>query len=203
MKVIAGQLPNHDRYTVGFGSLSSLAKTWPLNQRSVEDVSFIDSGKSYNYGDGAIGILSGAAFAGPVGALIGGLIPKVFKENVVRFVIKFRNGDQAHCVGTVQEYEKVLKFSLQQRSESLKNTDRLPPSLPDRDRLRAGLLAKKTAAEQEKANLREAARAAATSRKITEEQKAEREERKKAVSDGNLPFREHLRLMNEIDSDYR
>ncbi|WP_157497261.1 hypothetical protein [Leifsonia sp. Leaf264] len=219
MKVVAGPFPATDGYSISAGAMALVVKTWALDSSTVERVQFVDSGKSYNYAKGGAGVFVGAAVAGPAGALVGGLLPKAFKDSTVRFVIEFKDGRQAHCVGSPREYERALKYSLRPPHDG--SPEKFVPSVADRDRLRAELdadeAAKRTEKRTERDRLRAEAAAGKASKKIdkaqlradsaaqklTPEQKAERKARMKAVIDQNLPFKEAMRRSAEIDAEYR
>lgn len=112
LKYVAGTLPKVGVYTLAMGTLSRLPSgSWDLNASTVTSVDLVGAGKEYNYAKGGVGMFAGAAFAGPVGAVVGGLLPKAFKDDVVQFVIRFRNGDVAHFSGSPGEYRRALRAS--------------------------------------------------------------------------------------------
>lgn len=112
LKYIAGTLPKIGVYTLVMGTLSRLPSgSWELNANTVTSVDLIGGGKEYNYAKGGVGIVAGGIVAGPLGALVGGLAPKAFKDDVVQFVIRFRNGDVAHFSGSPADYRRALQAS--------------------------------------------------------------------------------------------
>lgn len=112
LKYLAGTLPRIGVYTLVMGTLNRLPSgKWDLNARTVASVELVGAGKEYNYAAGGVGIVAGGIVAGPVGALVGGLVPKAFKDDVVQFVIRFRNGDVAHFAGSPGDYKRALRAS--------------------------------------------------------------------------------------------
>jgi len=112
LKYIAGTLPRIGVYTLVMGTLSRLPSgSWDINASTVSSVDTVGAGKEYNYAAGGVGVFAGAAFAGPIGAVVGGLLPKAFKDDVVQFVIRFRNGDVAHFSGSPADYRRALRAS--------------------------------------------------------------------------------------------
>lgn len=71
-------------------------------------------------------MFAGAALAGPVGLVVGGLAPKAFKDDVVQFVIRFHNGDVAHFAGSKGDYKRAL-------NSSYKGARPTPPAAVHRD----------------------------------------------------------------------
>ncbi|MFJ4225429.1 hypothetical protein [Microbacterium sp. NPDC089695] len=173
LNYIAGTLPRMGVYAIGFGTLSRVPSgSWDLNASTVESVEMVGAGREYNYAKGGVGIFAGAAFAGPVGAVVGGLLPKAFKDDVVQFVIRFRNGDVAHFSGSPGDYRRALQASYKGMvpsasapSQPVERTpaeeealirsqlaaepiERRPKDNPDAERLRAEIAADKQAARR-------------------------------------------------------
>lgn len=112
LKYIAGTLPSFGVYAIVPGLLSRLPTgRWVLNADTVSSVELVGAGKEYNYAQGGMGMFAGAAIAGPIGMLVGGLAPKAFKDEVIQFVIRFSNGDVAHFAGSRGDYRRALKAS--------------------------------------------------------------------------------------------
>lgn len=86
LECIGGTLPKIGVYAIGFCSLPRLASgNWDLNASTVSSVDIVGTGKECNYAAGGAGIVAGGIIAGPVGALVGGLAPKAFKDDTVQF----------------------------------------------------------------------------------------------------------------------
>ncbi|MEJ1089055.1 hypothetical protein WDU99_12100 [Microbacterium sp. Mu-80] len=112
LKYIGGTLPGWGVYSLTTGLLVRVPSgQWELNAETVSSVEVAGAGKEYNYAAGGAGMLAGAAVAGPVGMLVGGLLPKAFKDDVVQFVIRFRDGNVAHFAGSPGDYKRALKSS--------------------------------------------------------------------------------------------
>lgn len=112
LKYIGGTLPKIGVYAIGFGSLTRLPSgSWDLNANTVSSVDIVGTGKEYNYAAEGAGIVAGSIIAGPVGALVGGLVPKAFKDDTVQFRINFRDGNIAHFSGSPREYRSALNAS--------------------------------------------------------------------------------------------
>lgn len=112
LKYIAGTLPSIGVYAIVPGLLQRLPSgRWDLNSSTVSSVDLVGAGKEYNYAKGGMGMFAGAAIAGPVGMLVGGLAPKAFKDDVVQFVIRFHSGDVAHFAGSKGDYKRALNSS--------------------------------------------------------------------------------------------
>ena len=181
LKYIAGTLPRIGVYAIGFGALTRVPTgSWDLNASTVASVEMLGAGKEYHYAKGGVGIFAGAAFAGPVGAVVGGLLPKAFKDDTVQFVIRFRNGDVAHFSGSPGDYRRALNASYKgtvvtpapaappaPRTEAEEEAlvraqlaaepfERRPKDNPDAERLRAELAADREAKKVEEAEARAA-----------------------------------------------
>lgn len=112
LKYIGGTLPGWGVYAITSGFITRVPSgSWELNSETVASVEIAGAGKEYNYAAGGAGMLAGAALAGPVGMVVGGLLPKAFKDDVVQFVIRFRDGGVAHFSGTPADYKRALKSS--------------------------------------------------------------------------------------------
>jgi len=110
MKIVAGDLPNKDGFNVSNGSINLLFKFWKINIGTVASVEPIGSEKNTNYGELGLGAGIGMMFAGPVGALVGGALGGI-KKNQVLFRIQFVDGTMAICLGSNDEFHRVLKSS--------------------------------------------------------------------------------------------
>lgn len=217
MQVVAGSFPTRSGYAVVPGAIAYLGKSWAINKQTVESVQFVTAGTAYNYAKGGTGMMTGALIAGPVGMLVGGLLPKVFKDSAVRFVILFKDGRQAHCVGTTAEYERILKYSLRasyvrdekagRAPKSARPTaERLEPSLTDRDRLRSELAARKPARERpekDPATIENQAAHKAALKEAVASLKADSKARRKAILAQGLSYSESMRQMTAINQEYR
>lgn len=129
LKYIAGTLPRIGVYTLVLGTLSRLPSgSWDLNADTVASVDVVGAGKQYNYAAGGAGIVAGGIVAGPLGALVGGLAPKAFKDDVVQFVIRFRNGDVAHFSGSPAEYRRALNASYKGHRSAAAPSAPAPPA---------------------------------------------------------------------------
>lgn len=174
-------------------------KSIDVNSETVARVGFVGSGAGqYNYAAGGAGIFAGAALAGPLGALVGGLLPKGFKGTEVEFVIEFRDSAMLRAKGKPEEYDRLVKWSMEAPGSGVLNgalqgmaAERLKREAVrglatdnDRERLRAELAAEKAA-------------------KKSPEARAEKKARIKAVRDQRLPFKETTRLIMEIEDEYR
>lgn len=142
LKYLGGTLPSIGVYAIVPGLIQRLPSgRWDLNAETVTSVEVEGSGKQYNYAAGGVGIVAGAAFAGPLGAVVGGLAPNAFKDDVVRFVIHFRNGDVAHFAGTPGDYKRALKSSY----KPVNQAPRGPQDTPEAEQLRAERAAERAA----------------------------------------------------------
>lgn len=171
LKYIGGTLPSIGVYAIVPGLLQRLPSgRWDLNAGTVSSVELQGAGKQYNYAAGGVGIVAGGIVAGPLGALVGGLAPKAFKDDVVQFVIRFHNGDVAHFAGSPGDYRRALNSSYKggpprstataeppvQRTEAeeaalvrqqlaAEPIEQRPKDNPDAERLRAELAAERVA----------------------------------------------------------
>jgi hypothetical protein len=166
-----------------------------INTETVANIGYVDTTKAdYNYLAGAVGMFSGAMFFGPVGMAVGGLLPKGFKGTVIEFAVEMHDGTVLRAKGKPQEYEKLVKWSMEgpgtgfigRATLELKERAEVRglASDNDRERLRRELAEEKAA-------------------KRSPEAKAERKARIQAVHAQKLSFRETMRLVSEIEADYR
>lgn len=195
MQVLGGDLPKVDGYSVGRDSISWM-KSYSLAGASVTPITGADKKDGTRIAHTTTGVGAGFLLAGPLGALVGGAAgfagAKGTQSGIV-FSLTLGDGRQATCHGDVKEYAKILdairRAGVEEghRLDAIRRADvvegRLPPSLADRDRIRAELAAKKEAAQQdqaaaklEKATGRVAAREAARLRKLGA---------KRSIQDGN------------------
>lgn len=195
MKVIGASdgLPTGE-WGVSLGAITHWrARTIHINSDTVANVAHVTTGKGeYNYAAGGAGVVAGAIVAGPLGALAGGLLPKAFKGTQVEFVVDFHDGRRLRAKGTLQEYDKLVKWSMKgpnallaaaERAEEEESV-RVLATEDDRDRLRREVAEERAA-------------------KRSPEAKAERKARIAAVRAQKLPMKESLRLIMEIEDDYR
>lgn len=117
MKIIAGDFPTMSVYSIFMGVMSGVPRggTTELNRNTVEAVEPVGRGREYNYAKGGMGLVAGGILAGPLGALVGAVLPKAFKEHTVEFIIRFKDGRVAHCIGKPSEYNAALKASYRDR----------------------------------------------------------------------------------------
>lgn len=152
MRVVAGSFPRKAGYSFRNGQMEPrFGPGWDINPDTVASVSYVETNKSYNWGQGTTGIASGALLAGPLGALVGGLLPNAHKDVDVRFVIMFRDGRQAHCEGSPNDFSTALQYSLEFELEPVtpKNSPYDDPEQAERNRarIRSELATKKEAEE--------------------------------------------------------
>lgn len=144
LKYIAGTLPSIGVYAIVPGLIQRLPSgRWDLNASTVSSVELVGAGKEYNYAAGGVGLVAGGIVAGPLGALVGGLAPKAFKDDVVQFVIRFHSGDVAHFAGSKGDYKRALNSSYKgQRPAPLRAPAQVPESeVSEVERLRAEVAA--------------------------------------------------------------
>lgn len=224
MRVLAGDLAPLEGYTVGRDVLRFVFKTYSLVGANIETVSGGEKDDPTRPAHAATGAGIGMLFAGPVGALVGGAVGfagATGPQPGMVFHLTFADGRRSTFHGTMKEYAQT-EAAIRRANETESSADnRLPPSLADRDRIRADFARAKAAAQQESEDAqlasREAKRIRGASdeehraevsaltgfRKLSAEEKLERKARKKAVTAQGLPMREAMRLLNEIDADYR
>lgn len=180
MKVVAGSFPTMSAYSISGGMLTGvpLGGSHVLDASTVASVTKVDAGKSYNYAKGGVGMFAGGVLAGPLGFAIGGLLPKVFKDDTVEFVIRFTDGRVAHCVGSPRDYQAALKAAYR-------------PAAPRTETPAASTPA--TAAPKE-------SRAEYKARK--KKLQAERNAAQKAVRAENPPFKEMYQRCRDLDREY-
>jgi hypothetical protein len=108
MDVIGGSLPKGGGYIIANGRLGRMGQDWQLAGASVATVDSFSRGQAHRGFEGA---LIGGAFAGPLGAIAGGLVGGR-KRAVTTFVVRFANGQNAVCAGTPDEFARTLSASL-------------------------------------------------------------------------------------------
>lgn len=184
------------QWTVMIGSIGHWSgASRDINSETVANVGFVSSRKGdYNYAVGAVGMFSGAALFGPIGMVVGGLLPKGFKGQLVEFVIEFQDGTTARAKGKPEEYDKLVKWSMRAPGDTF--AGRVATDVDGRKAVR-GL-----ATDDDRERLRRAL-AEEKAAKSSPAAKAERKARRKAVMDQKLSFKETMRLLNEIDAEYR
>jgi hypothetical protein len=173
-----------------------------INQETVANIGYVNTSKAdYNYAAGAIGMFSGAMLFGPVGMAVGGLLPKGFKGSVVEFAIEMRDGTVLRAKGKPQEYEKLVKWSMESPDASFKARVNALAGTTDAD-LEKKASIQGLATDDDRERLR-ASIAQERAAKKSPEAKAERKARIKAVHAQKLSFRETMKLVSEIDAEYR
>jgi hypothetical protein len=180
----------------------AFGKQFDVNNQTVTNIGFINQGQGkYNYVAGAQGMFVGGALFGPLGVVVGGLLPKGFKGQLVEFAIELSDGAILRAKGSPREYEQLVKWSMEDPGAGLMGKlqasgDRAKAELDKRESIR-GLA---TDADRDRIRATLAAEKAA---KKSPEAKAERKARVKAVREQKLPMRETLRLIQEIEAEYR
>ena len=180
MKIVAGSFPTVSAYSISGGMLTGvpLGGSHVLNASTVASVTKVDAGKSYNYAKGGVGMFAGGVLAGPLGLAIGGLLPKVFKDDTVEFVIRFADGRVAHCVGSPREYQAALKAAYRAGGAPVVPGTPAPPAPPKVQESRAEYKARKKRLQ------------------------AERNAAQKAIRAENPPFKEMYQRTRELDREY-
>lgn len=180
-----------------------------VNAQTVANVGYISAGKTeYNYAAGGVGMFAGAALFGPVGLVVGGLLPKAFKGSVVEFAIQLTDGTVLRAKGKPSEYESLVKWSMEAPgSGALNRLNAAAERLNDRMQQKDGsadidddVL---TDEDHEWIQTELATQEAVKRAKKSPEAKAERKARIKEVQKSGLPFSEKYRRIRAIEDDYR